>query len=131
MSFNNVVPGFITGDPEKVAALMEEMGHTPVPFVHNQGGPSFSVSQAVLPGMEDWVPENETPEVQYMDEIGKSTIYRIVNENGKVERSSTSTAFNKPYYSTLKGARSALTYLRRRVNGEFRLQKGELTWEEM
>lgn len=130
MSLGNVVPGFIARDPEKAAALMEEMGHAPVPFVRTEGGPS-SVLQSVIPGMEDWVPEDDTPEVQYMDEIGKSTIYRIVNEHGKVERSSTSTAFNKPYYSTLKGARSALTYLRRRVNGKFRLQKGEVTWEEL
>lgn len=130
MSFGNVVPGFIASDPDQLAALMEEMGYAPAPLVRKESGPS-SVLQSVLPGMEDWVPEDETPEVQYMDEIGKSTIYRIVNEHGSVERSSTSTAFNKPYYSTLKGARSALTYLRRRVDGEFRLQKGEVTWEEL
>jgi len=74
MSLGNVVPGFIARDPEKAAALMEEMGHAPVPFVRTEGGPS-SVLQSVIPGMEDWVPEDDTPEVQYMDEIGKSTIY--------------------------------------------------------
>lgn len=112
---NNVIPGDIARDPEKLQALVNHM--------YSQ--------EPVLPGMEEWVPEDETPDAETMDELGVSTLYRIVNEHGKVERSNTSTAFNKPYYSTLRGAKSALTYLRRRADGKFRLQKGEVLWEEL
>lgn len=130
---NNVVPGYIMRDPVKLAAFMEEMGYSPVQR-DGEDTPSF-VKEPMLPGAEDWVPEDETEEARVMDELGtgnlSSTIYRIVNERGEVERSSASTAFNKPYYATLRGAKSALTYLRRRATGSFRLQKGEVTWEEL
>ncbi len=131
MSFNNVVPGYIARDPEKLAALMEAMGYPPAPIVRREGAPS-SVLQSVLPGMEDLVVEDETPEAQYMDELGvgnlTSTIYRVVDEQGKEYRSSNSTALNKPYYATKRGAKSAATYMSRRLGIRARVQKGEVTW---
>lgn len=130
MSFNNVVPGDIARDPEKLAALMEAMGYPTVPLVRREDAPS-SVLQSVLPGMEDWVPEDETPEATKMDEIGTENLFRIVNEDGKVERSNYSSALNKPYYATLKGTKSALAYMRRHRSGKFRIQKGEVTWEDL
>jgi len=86
----------------------------------------------MLPGAEDWVPEDETPDAQFQDELGTgklpTTLYRIVNERGEVERSHHSTALNKPYYATLRGARSAATYMRRRLGVDAKVQKGEVTW---
>ncbi len=124
---NNVVPSFIAQDAgaserfqaqlkrneEAVAAIREEM----------------------LPGEEDWVPEDETPDAQLQDELGTgnlpTTLWRIVNERGEVERSHHSTALNKPYYATLKGAKSAAAYARNRLSRKVRIQKGTVTWEEL
>jgi hypothetical protein len=147
---NNVVPSFIMNDPEKLAEFLESHYANTGQARPDQGEferleeqlkrnadavSSIRIGQEVIPGMEDYTVEDDTPDPQYMDDLGTgnltTTIYRIVNARGNVERSSTSSAFNKPYYSTLKGARSALTYLRRRATGNFRLQKGEVTWQEL
>ena len=119
---NNVVPGYIMRDPEKLAAFLKDMGYP------------ATEQDPVLPGTEDWVPEDETQDAQYMDDLGKgnltSTIFRVVDEDGKERRSNHSTALNKPYYSTLRGARSAATYMRNRLGVSAKVQKGEVTWQD-
>lgn len=114
MSFNNVIPGFIARDPEKLASLVEHM-YTEDP---------------VLPGMESWAPEDESDEPEYVEDVGvTSVIYRVVDEKGQEYKSGRSTALNKPYYSTERGAKSAATYMRNRLDINARVQKGSVTWE--
>jgi len=89
----------------------------------------------MLPGAEDWVPEDETPDAQLQEELGTgnlpTTLYRIVNERGEVELSHHSTALNKPYYATLKGVKSAAAYARNRLGRKVKIEKGEVRWEDL
>jgi len=130
---SNVVPGYIMRDPEKLATFMEEMGYSRE-YREGESTPVF-VKEPMLPGAEDWVPEDETPDAQFQDELGTgnlpTTLYRIVNERGEVERSRHSTALNKPYYATLSGVKSAASYARNRLSRKVRIQKGEVTWEDL
>lgn len=129
MSMNNVVPGWVLRDPEKAASLMEAMGYS-----QDEGTPS-SVTEPVLPGMEDWAPELDDVdegEAEYVEDIGeRAVIYRIVNNQGEEVRSNHSTALNKPYYATLRGARSAATYMSNRLGIGAKVQKGDVTWREL
>lgn len=117
MPYSDVIPAWMIRNKEAEKSLREEF------------------EQRVIPGTEDWVPEDETEDASFMDELGRgdrtSTIWRIVNEHGEVERSNHSTALNKPYYATLRGAKSALAYARNRLGRTVRLQKGEVSWEEL
>jgi hypothetical protein len=85
--------------------------------------------------MEDWAPElddEDEGEVEYVEDIGeRAVIYRVVDMQGKEVRSNHSTALNKPYYATLRGARSARTYMSSRLGVSAKVQKGEVTWEDL
>ena len=78
-------------------------------------------------GEEDWAPEHDVEEPSTLDE--EQIIWRIVDKNGKTYKSGYSTAFNKPYYGTLRGAKSALGQLRRDY-GEWFLEEGTVTWRK-
>lgn len=76
--------------------------------------------------LEDWWPEDETQDTEYVEEE-KSEVFRIIDAHGKVQQSYVAEKYNKPYYTTLKGARVALHSF---PEGS-RIQKGEVTWTEM
>lgn len=83
------------------------------------------MTQGVFEGMEDWVPEDDTEDVSTDEE---QVLWRIVHERtGLPYKSNTSTAFNRPYYASERGAKGALTQLSRRVSG-YVLQKGTVKW---
>lgn len=82
--------------------------------------------QGVFEGMEDWVPEDEAEEFVTVDE--EQELWRIVDKRtGLPYKSRFSSAFNKPYYATERGAKSAIGQLdRNRVR--YTLQKGVVQW---
>jgi hypothetical protein len=79
-----------------------------------------------LPFPEDWFPEDESENEDYVEERGE--IWRIVGPpEDRDWQGKLSARFRKPYYSTYKGAKAALHYF---PYGS-KIQKGEVTWSEL
>lgn len=72
----------------------------------------------------EWFPEHEVKETEYVEE--QTEIFRIVDEDGKLQKSYVGEKYNKPYYTSRKGARVALHHF---PEGS-RIQKGEVTWRD-
>lgn len=102
MSFNNAIPGWM------VQGMLEDEKYT-------------------AQGMQDWAPEDAAEEVVTLDE--EQELWRIVDENGRPYKSAISSAYNKPYYASERGAKSALGQLCRH-DANYRVQKGTVTWGE-
>lgn len=74
---------------------------------------------------EDWAPEHDVEEPSTLDE--EQELWRIVDAQGHPYKSGVSSAYNKPYYASERGAKSALGQLSRYYGG-YKLQKGTITW---
>jgi hypothetical protein len=87
------------------------------------------MSEPVLPGMEDWVPEDDSVNEEYVEDYTTESgqIWRVVAEDGETQWSKTSARFRKPYYSSEKGAKLALHYF---PEGS-RIEVGEVTWRRL
>lgn len=122
MSFNNVVPGDVLRDPEKLASLMKAMGYD-------------NMEEPVIPGTEDWVPEDETPEAKTMDEVGTGNfVFRVVDAEGHALRSNSNISgvyldegWAKHAVTGFKGNR----YKRRWYKLPFRIQRARIEWTEL
>lgn len=109
VSFNNVIPGDIARDPEKLQALVD----------HLYG----NVLEPVLPGMEEWAPEDET-EAQNVEEIGEE--WRLVDATGREVNFRTPPHISR--YSSERSARIAAARYRNQYGRPATPQKGSVTW---
>lgn len=73
----------------------------------------------------DWFPEFDSKQEDYVEE--RTEVYRIVDDKGVTLSGYVGRKSNKPYYTSLKGARVALHHF---PEGS-RIQKGEVTWSEL
>ena len=117
MSFNNVVPGYVLRDPEKMASLMEALGYP------SEGAPS-SVSEPVLPGMEEWAPEDETHEAEHVEEVGEE--WRLVDVTGREVNFRVPPHISR--YKSERSARIAAARYRNQYGRPATPQKGSVTW---
>lgn len=111
MSFNNVIPGDIARDSEKLQALANHLYD--------------SVLEPFLTGTEDWAPEDET-EAQNMEEIGEE--WRLVDVTGREVNFRTPPHISR--YSSERSARIAAARYRNQYGRPATPQKGSVTWEQ-
>lgn len=78
-------------------------------------------------GMEDWAPEHDVEKPSTLDE--EQMLWRIVDAQGRPYKSRVSSAYNKPYYASERGAKSALAQFSRYRSG-YTLQEGTVTWKK-
>lgn len=126
MSMNNVVPGYILRDPEKLASFMEAMEYPPAPIVRKEGPVVSKIEQSVVPGMEDWVPEDDTEEAVYTEDVGEE--WRLVDVYGREVN------FRDPphisRYKSERSARIAAARFRNQYGRPATPQKGSVTWQK-
>lgn len=114
--------GYLTGDMVRDPEIMESVMNGQQRALEEWAAQH---REPVMPGTEEWVPEDETPDATTMDELGQgnlpSFIYAVVDKGGELDK-------RNALYSTLKGAKA---YVASRWSGAgSKVVKGEVTWEQ-